>query len=127
MTSMTITIERTPRTLHFEGTAIEVEELSVRLPFARKPADLSEVGGEGKLLMKYLPSQWRFSHLKRGQCWTKVVKLHLVSLTYRLFPGERLPAFDDHIHVLGIELNEPGTTARLFTGDQGSARAAKRV
>jgi hypothetical protein len=44
---MTITIERTPRTLQFEGTAIEVEELSVRLPFARKPADLSEVGGEG--------------------------------------------------------------------------------
>ena len=47
MTSMTITIERTPRTLQFEGAAIEVEELSVRLPFARKPADLSEVGGEG--------------------------------------------------------------------------------
>ena len=47
MTSMTITIERTPRTLQFEGVAIEVEELSVRLPFARKPADLSEVGGEG--------------------------------------------------------------------------------
>ena len=47
MTTMTITIERTPRTLQFEGTSIEVEELSVRLPFARKPADLSEVGGEG--------------------------------------------------------------------------------
>ncbi len=46
MTSMTITIERKPRTLQFEGTAIEVEELSVRLPFARKPVDLSEVGGE---------------------------------------------------------------------------------
>ena len=46
-TTMTITIERTPRTLQFEGTAIEVEELSVRLPFARKPCDLSEVGGEG--------------------------------------------------------------------------------
>ena len=46
-TTMTITIERTPRTLQVEGTAIEVEELSIRLPFARKPADLSEVGGEG--------------------------------------------------------------------------------
>jgi len=45
--TMTITIERTLRTLQFEGTAIEVEELSVRLPFARKPCDLSEVGGEG--------------------------------------------------------------------------------
>ncbi len=47
MTSMTITIERTPRTLQFESAAIEVEELSVRLPFAQKSANLSEVGGEG--------------------------------------------------------------------------------
>lgn len=48
MTStMTITIERTPRTITREGLAIQVEELSVRLPFARKPADLSEVGGFG--------------------------------------------------------------------------------
>jgi hypothetical protein len=46
MTTMTITIERTPRTLQFGGTAIEVEELSVRLPFARKPANLGEVGGQ---------------------------------------------------------------------------------
>ena len=48
MTStMTITIERTPLTITREGLAIQVEELSVRLPFARKPADLSEVGGIG--------------------------------------------------------------------------------
>jgi len=48
MTStMTITIERTPLTITREGLAIQVEELSVRLPFARKPADLSEVGGFG--------------------------------------------------------------------------------
>lgn len=47
MTTMTITIERTPRSLQFDGAAIQVEELSVRLPFARKPVDLSEVGGEG--------------------------------------------------------------------------------
>ncbi len=45
--TMTITIERTPRTIAREGLAIQVEELSVRLPFARKPADLSEVGGFG--------------------------------------------------------------------------------
>lgn len=48
MSTMTITIERTPRTLQFGGAAIQVEELSVRLPFARKPADLSEVGGNGQ-------------------------------------------------------------------------------
>jgi hypothetical protein len=48
MTStMTITIERTPLTITREGLAIQVEELSVRLPFARKPADVSEVGGFG--------------------------------------------------------------------------------
>lgn len=46
MTTMTITIARTPRTLQFAGTAIEVEELSIRLPFARKPANLGEVGGQ---------------------------------------------------------------------------------
>ena len=43
MSTMTITIERTPRTLQFGDTTLQVEELSVRLPFARKPADLSEL------------------------------------------------------------------------------------
>lgn len=45
--TMTITIERTLRAMTLDGTVIHVEELSVRLPFARKPADLSEVGGYG--------------------------------------------------------------------------------
>ena len=45
--TMIITIERTPLTITREGIAVQVEELSVRLPFARKPADLSEVGGFG--------------------------------------------------------------------------------
>ena len=45
MSTMTITIERTPRTLQFAGQSLQVEELSVRLPFARKPADLGELGG----------------------------------------------------------------------------------
>jgi len=45
MSTMTITIERTPRTLQFAGQSIQVEELSIRLPFARKPADLGELGG----------------------------------------------------------------------------------
>ena len=44
---MTITIKRTARTITFQGQTITVMELNVRLPFARKPADLSEVGGEG--------------------------------------------------------------------------------
>ena len=47
MKTMTITIERTPRTLKFAGVEINVEELSVELPFARKPCSLEEVGGYG--------------------------------------------------------------------------------
>ena len=45
MSTMTITIERTPRTISFGDTALQVEELSITLPFARKPCDLSELGG----------------------------------------------------------------------------------
>jgi hypothetical protein len=38
MSTMTITIGRTPRTLNFGGKQIEVEELRVELLFARKPS-----------------------------------------------------------------------------------------
>lgn len=51
MSTMTITIERTPRTLSFGGKQIEVEELSVELPFARKPCSLEEVGGYGNYIV----------------------------------------------------------------------------
>ena len=47
MTTMTITIERTPRTIQLGDTNLQVEELSITLPFARKPCDLSELGGGG--------------------------------------------------------------------------------
>ncbi|CAJ0781019.1 hypothetical protein LMG18090_01266 [Ralstonia mannitolilytica] len=43
---MSTAIERTPRTLLIGNTAVQVEELARRLPFARKPADLSEVRGK---------------------------------------------------------------------------------
>jgi hypothetical protein len=49
MSTMTITIERTPRTLMINGQPVIVEELGVRLPFARKPVDLDEVGGHGQI------------------------------------------------------------------------------
>lgn len=45
MTTMTITIERTPRTVQLGTATLQTEELSVTLPFARKPCDLSELGG----------------------------------------------------------------------------------
>ncbi len=44
MKTMTISIERKPLTVEINGQVIEVEELSVRLPFARKPADLKDMG-----------------------------------------------------------------------------------
>lgn len=43
MPSMTITTERTPMTLQWEGKDIQVEQLGIRLPFARKPADLKDI------------------------------------------------------------------------------------
>ena len=49
MSTMTLTIERTPRTLKIDGQAVIVEELGVRLPFARKPVNLDEVGGHGQI------------------------------------------------------------------------------
>ena len=47
ITTMTITIERKPLTLIIEGQSIEVHELSVRLPFARKPADITDMAATG--------------------------------------------------------------------------------
>ena len=47
MSTMTITIERTPRIVKLDGQSIEVEELSIRLPFARKPENLGALGGDG--------------------------------------------------------------------------------
>lgn len=44
MNATTINLERTSRSLTFNGQSIDVEELNVQLPFSRKPADLSEVG-----------------------------------------------------------------------------------
>lgn len=43
MSTMTITIERIPRTLNFGGKQIEVEKLSVTLCFTRKQCHLGEV------------------------------------------------------------------------------------
>ena len=47
VTHMTLTIERTPLTLKFDGQEIEVEQLGIRLPFARKPVDLKDMSASG--------------------------------------------------------------------------------
>ena len=51
MSTMTITIERTPRCLPFIDTTLLVEELSVRLPFARKPMDLQDMCASGDYIV----------------------------------------------------------------------------
>lgn len=43
MNTMTLTIERTPRTVQSGGRQLQVEELSIRLPFARKPTNLGDL------------------------------------------------------------------------------------
>lgn len=43
MPTMILTIERTPRILQLDGQSLHVEELGVRLPFARKPTSLEEM------------------------------------------------------------------------------------
>ncbi len=48
---MTITIERTPRTFTVNGNDIQVEELGIRLPFARKPVDLKDMCATGDYLV----------------------------------------------------------------------------
>ena len=47
MKTLTITIERKPITVNFDGKSLEVDELSIRLPFGRKPADITEIAAYG--------------------------------------------------------------------------------
>ena len=51
MPSMSITIERTPLTLQWEGQEIQVEQLGIRLPFARKPENLKDMSASGDYLV----------------------------------------------------------------------------
>ena len=48
MPAMTLTIERTPRTVRFKGEPLHVEELGVCLPFASKPDCLREMCATGE-------------------------------------------------------------------------------
>ncbi len=47
MKTMTITIERKPLTIQFDGKYMQVEELGIRLPFGRKPTDISDIAACG--------------------------------------------------------------------------------
>lgn len=47
MKTITLTIERKPVTLQLDGQDIVAEELSISLPFGRKPADLKDLAACG--------------------------------------------------------------------------------
>ena len=47
MKTITLTIESKPLTIQIDGQDMEVEELSVRLPFGRKPTDITEIAASG--------------------------------------------------------------------------------
>ena len=51
MPSMSITIERTPLTLQWEGQESQVEQLGIRLPFARKPENLRDMSASGDYIV----------------------------------------------------------------------------
>jgi hypothetical protein len=48
MPSMIITVERTAMTVKIDGREVEVEKLGVRLPFGRKPTDLTDLAATGE-------------------------------------------------------------------------------
>lgn len=51
MKNITLTIEFKPLTVKFDGQEIEVQELSVRLPFGRKPSDITDIAGCGDYIV----------------------------------------------------------------------------
>ena len=48
-----------------------------------------------------------------------------VAFQHRLLAGPRLPAPDDHVAVLRVELDQPRLAPGLLAGDQGRARARR--
>lgn len=47
MKTLVLTVERKPTAIPSDGGTVQVEELSLRLPFARKPANLREMAATG--------------------------------------------------------------------------------
>ena len=41
--------------------------------------------------------------------------------------GKFLPATDDHVAILGVQFQQTGMAAVLFTGENGGPAAAKRI
>ena len=47
MNPISITIESKPTTINFDGREMQVQKLSIPLPFGRKPTDISDIAACG--------------------------------------------------------------------------------
>jgi hypothetical protein len=47
MNPISITIESKPTTINFDGRELQVQKLSIPLPFGRKPTDISDIAACG--------------------------------------------------------------------------------
>jgi hypothetical protein len=145
---------------------MQVEELSIRLPFGRKPADITDIAATGDYVVyvtetrEMEPEEFDgfAKNLSKSRDWLKgkggyfmqgrlCVEIHAPGRPYLfidpsggdyrpvrgqaglnrlqsrfllrhrvtdphcLFPGELLPTLDDHVDVLGIKFDEPGTAS----------------
>lgn len=74
-----ITIERQPLIIDFDGQQIAVEELSIRLPFGRKPTNINDICGNDESTI-YVTESLEMSiedfddlanHLYKSRDWLK--------------------------------------------------------
>ncbi len=70
---MSITIERTPLILQWEGQEIQVEQLGIRLPFARKPENLKDMSTSGDYIIYVTETRAMTPEEFDGRqlCWRK--------------------------------------------------------
>lgn len=47
MKTITLTIECKPETINWDGQELQVHKLSIRLPFGRKPTDITDIAASG--------------------------------------------------------------------------------
>ena len=47
MKTITLTIECKPETINWDGQELQVDKLSIRLPFGRKPTDIKDIAASG--------------------------------------------------------------------------------
>ena len=51
MKAINLTIECKPETINWDGQELTVDKLSIRLPFGRKPVDITEIAASGDYMV----------------------------------------------------------------------------